>query len=153
MFILPHSELDKSRPRVIAACAWMFLISGIILMPVSAAPLMINFKHNAWACFTLVLGPLFIAAANRMWAGYDEFFLLGFVATLPLVPVGIGIVNAVLCVKGFQASRKWWPDEEEIWGEDAHIPAKVGGMSYGRKASSVIDPASAEPSVPVSAAD
>lgn len=153
MLLLPHSELDKSRPRVISVCAWMYFICGVILIPVSTIPLTVNFKHNAWACFTLALGPLFIAAANRMWAGYDEFFLLGFVATLPLVPVGIGIVNAVLCVKGFQASRKWWPDEEEVWGEDAHIPAKVGGMNYSRLGSSASTPAPAESSGPTSPAD
>lgn len=144
-FVLPSSTLDKSRPRVIVACAWVFLIVGLILIPVSIAPLVINFKMNAWACFTLMLSPFLIGTANRMWSGYDEFFLLGVLAALPLVPVGIGIGMVVLAVRGHAASRTWWPDEEEVWGEDAHIPVKVGGIGAGRATKPAEPPATAAP--------
>ncbi len=128
MFVLPRGPLDTSRPYVIAVCARVFLICSVVLLPVSIVPLAQNWKSTAWAFFTLMLAPVMAYAANRMWEGYDEFFVLGLIASVPLVPFGIGIANIVLCIKGFSASRAWWPEEEEVWGEDAATPAKTWGI-------------------------
>ncbi len=150
--VLPLSTLDATRPRVMVVCARLFVIVGLLLLPISVVPLTMNFKANAWACFTLMLAPFLIGTANRMWAGYDEFFLLGALAALSLAPVGIGIVMIVLSVKGYRASRAWWPDEEAVWGEDAHIPVKEGGMGAGRTAKAAAPPVAAvEPTEPATA--